>query len=122
MTHFLVRAFLADGIDELIAHKTAIEAALGLETDHRSRWRGKCVPHSGLSATKRIAARLAAALADPTTVGSYQELFDLRGAFVHGRGGLQSIPAAKRAMARSLARRGRCWIARQHWGCSQRLA
>lgn len=34
VVHFLVRAFLADGIDEVMAHMTAIEAALGLEMDH----------------------------------------------------------------------------------------
>jgi hypothetical protein len=35
VVHFLVRAFLADGVDEVMAHMTAIEAALGLESDHK---------------------------------------------------------------------------------------
>jgi hypothetical protein len=35
IAHFLVRAFLADGMDEVMAHMTAIEAALGLEMVHK---------------------------------------------------------------------------------------
>ena len=30
VTHFLVRAFLAEGVDEFLAHLTTVEAALGL--------------------------------------------------------------------------------------------
>ncbi|MDA9506534.1 hypothetical protein XI09_18240 [Bradyrhizobium sp. CCBAU 11386] len=35
VSHFFVRAFLADGIDEVLAHMTAIEAALGLNSDYK---------------------------------------------------------------------------------------
>lgn len=37
VAHFLVRAFLADGIDEFLAHITAIEAALGTVGDYPPR-------------------------------------------------------------------------------------
>src|SRR3546814_3244820 len=59
--HFLVRAFLADGMDEVMAHMTAIEAALGLEMDHKTRLRPKPDPHKNVSsATGRVAARITA--------------------------------------------------------------
>ena len=41
VVHFLVRAFLAEGIDEFMAHMTTIEAALGVELDHRRKLRPK---------------------------------------------------------------------------------
>jgi hypothetical protein len=102
VVHFLVRAFLADGIDEFMAHMTTIEAALGLELDHR---RPRRSPHPNVTAARRVGARIAAALGDPNAAKQYLELFELRSAFVHGRGGMKAIPSAQRVMARSLARR-----------------
>ncbi|CAE6858173.1 MULTISPECIES: hypothetical protein [Paraburkholderia] len=107
VVHFLVRAFLADGIDEVIAHMTAIEASLGLELDHKGK-RPKTDPHWKLSATKRVAARMGAALADAKAVQDYKDLFELRSAFIHGRAGLQKISTPQRVLARGLARRVAC--------------
>ncbi len=105
VAHFLVRAFLADGIDEVMAHMTAIEAALGLEMDHKRKLRPKPDPHPKPSATERVAARIGAALTDAKAVQDYKDLFELRSAFVHGRGGLQKILTPQRVLARNLARR-----------------
>lgn len=105
IAHFLVRAFLADGMDEVMAHMTAIEAAVGLEMDHKKGLRPKPDPHKAISsATDRVAARLAAVLSDRTSVKAYKDLFDLRSTFVHGRAGLQKVSTEQRVMARSLAR------------------
>ncbi|NKJ77840.1 hypothetical protein GFL60_01050 [Rhizobium leguminosarum bv. viciae] len=105
VVHFLVRAFLADGMDEIMAHMTAIEAGLGLISDHKKVQRPKPDPHKNVTPTNRVAARLAALLQDPGCVATYQELFELRSAFVHGRGGLSLISTSQRVSARNLARR-----------------
>lgn len=110
VAHFLVRAFLADGIDEFIAHLTVIEAALGLESDHR-RWSlPKSDPRRAqeLSATKSVAKRLRMAIGDAQVEQDYVALFNLRSAFIHGRAGLQRISTPQRLLARSLARRAVC--------------
>lgn len=104
IAHFLVRAFLSDGIDEVMAHMTAIEAAVGLEMDHKAFMRPKPDTHKGIKATKRLAARIGALLNDKPSVQAYQDLFELRSQFVHGRGGLQKISTPQRVLARSLAR------------------
>ena len=108
VVHFLVRASLADGIDEVMAHMTAIEAALGLEMDHKRKLRPKPDPHPKLSASERVAARVGAALTDAKAVRDYKDLFELRSAFVHGRAGLRNISTPQRVLARSLARRVAC--------------
>jgi len=112
VVHFLVRAFLANGIDEFIAHLTVIEAALGLESDHRRGQRPKTDPHSKLSATKRVAARLRSAVGEDKAAQDYEHLFDLRSAFIHGRSGLQRISTQQRLLARSLSRRAVCALIR----------
>lgn len=105
VAHFLVRGFLADGMDEVMAHMTAIEAAVGLEMDHKKWLRPKPDPHKNVSsATERVAARVAAVLKDGSSVQAYKDLFELRSTFVHGRAGLQKVSTAQRVMARSLAR------------------
>jgi len=103
--HFLVRAFLADGMDEIMAHMTAIEAGLGLEMDHRRGLRPKPDPHPKISASERVAKRLAAVLGDVSASNQYAELFELRSSFVHGRVGLGKVPTQLRINARALARR-----------------
>lgn len=108
VVHFLVRAFLADGIDEVMAHMTAIEAALGLESDHKRKLRPKPDLHPKLSPTERVAARIGAALTDAKAARNYKDLFELRSAFVDGRAGLQKISMPQRVLARSLARRVTC--------------
>ena len=106
IAHFLVRAFLADGMDEIMAHMTAIEAAVGMEMDHKKWMRPKPDLHKVVgSATDRVAARIAGALQDPASVQAYKDLFELRSTFVHGRAGLQKISTPQRVSARSLARR-----------------
>ena len=105
VAHFLARAFLADGMDEVMAHMTAIETAVGLEMDHKKWLRPKPDPHKKLSsATERVAARIAAVLNDPASVQAYKDLFELRSTFIHGRAGLQKVSTAQRVTARGLAR------------------
>ena len=103
IVHFLVRAFLADGMDEVMAHMTTIEAALGLEADYRRK--PKSDLHRQMSATKRVAVRLGGVLADAKAIKNYRDLFELRSAFVHGRAGIQKVSTPQRVLARSLARR-----------------
>jgi hypothetical protein len=88
-----------------MAHMTAIEAAVGLEMDHRRKLRPKPDLHPKLSATERVAARIGAALSDAQAAQDYKALFELRSAFVHGRAGLEKISTPQRVLARSLARR-----------------
>lgn len=52
---------------------------------------------------ERVTARIAAAPCDASAAKQYLELFELRSAFVHGRGGMQTIPSAQRVTARSRA-------------------
>lgn len=104
--HFLVRAFLSDGIDEFIAHLTVIEAALGLVSDYQKKGSAKSNRRqSRLSPTACVAGRLSALLNDPKADQDYRELFELRSAFIHGRADLQTISSSQRILARSLARR-----------------
>lgn len=105
IVHFLVRAFLADGVDEVMAHMTAIEAILGLEADYRGKLRPKPDPHSKLSPTQRVAARVAGVLDDAKAALDYEKLFELRSVYSHGRPGVQKISTQQRVLARSLARR-----------------
>lgn len=104
IAHFLVQAFLSDGIDEVMAHMIAIEAAVGLEMDHKAHMRPKPDPHKGIKATNRVAARIGALLNDKQSVQAYKDLFELRSQFVHGRGGLQKMSTTQRVSARRLAR------------------
>ncbi|WP_225317808.1 hypothetical protein, partial [Pseudomonas aeruginosa] len=62
--HFLVRAFLSDGIDEVMAHLIMIEAAFGAEEDHRRKLR-LTGDNYDESPTRRVAARLSAAIVEP---------------------------------------------------------
>lgn len=101
--HFVVRAFLADGMDEVMAHMTAIEAGVGLETDYQRR--SKTDPHKALGATQRVMARIAALLNDAQAARDYKDLFEMRSGYVHGRGGLSKVSTLDQVRARSLARR-----------------
>jgi len=104
VAHFLVRAFLADGMDEVMSHMTAIEAAVGRESDHRKSKLPKTAPHRGLSATDKVSARVAGLLADQTAIQAYRDLFELRSSYVHGRAGLANISTSQKVGARRLAR------------------
>lgn len=84
---------------------TAIEAAVGLEIDHKKWLRPKPDPHKAVSsATDRVAARAAAVLNDRASAQAYKDLFGLRSTFIHGRAGLQKVSTTQRVLARSLAR------------------
>ncbi|VVQ10067.1 hypothetical protein PS928_03577 [Pseudomonas fluorescens] len=98
--HFLVRGFLSDGIDEFMAHLTTVEAALGLQDDHEPDNRRN---YRRLGATKRVARRLAAAMNDASAADIYDDLFNLRSTFIHGRGGMKKISTSQRVQARSIA-------------------
>ena len=93
IAHFLVGAFLADDVDEFLAHITTVEAALGLESDYSSR-----------GGTKRVAARVSALLGAKADGDDYRHLFDLRSAYLHGRT-MRPISSQERLLARRLARR-----------------
>ncbi len=101
--HFLVRAYLSGGIDELLAHMTVLEAALGEEADHDRKLRPK--PERNLSATDRMARKIAGLLGDQAAADSYRALFKIRSLFVHGRAGLSTISTEQKVMARRLSRR-----------------
>src|SRR3546814_11499303 len=91
-------------MDEVMAHMTANEAALGLEMDHKTRLRPKPDPHKNVSsATGRVAARITAIMNDRPSGQAFKDLFELRSAFVHGRTGIQQVSTAQRVRARSLA-------------------
>jgi hypothetical protein len=103
IAHFLVRAFLADGVDEFLAHITTVEATLGLHADYQKSFRVAPDRHKGMSATNRMQARVAGLLGDRRYADQYERLFNIRSAFLHGRA-MTGISTQERVMARSLAR------------------
>ncbi|MHC2313107.1 hypothetical protein ACVIHC_000153 [Bradyrhizobium diazoefficiens] len=103
ITHFMVRAFLAEGIDEFLAHITTIEAALGLHADYQKSFRVAPDRHRGMRATNRMRGRVAGLLGARRYADEYERLFDVRSAFLHGRA-MTAISTEERVMARSLAR------------------
>lgn len=103
IAHFLVRAFLAEGVDEFLAHITTIEAALGLRADYQKSFRIAPDRHKGMRATNKMRGRVAGLLGDRRYADQYERLFDVRSAFLHGRA-MTAISTKERVMARSLAR------------------
>ncbi|HBP6163723.1 TPA: hypothetical protein L6A15_28305 [Pseudomonas aeruginosa] len=101
--HFLVRAFLSDGIDEVMAHLIMIEAAFGAEADHRRKLR-LTGDNYDESPTRRVAARLSAAIVEPGAAKEYLDLYDMRCTYVHGRPEDRIISTQQRVLARRLAR------------------
>lgn len=104
IAHFLVRGFLAEGVDEFLAHITTIEAALGLRADYQKNFRVARDRHKGMSPTKRMRGRVAGLLDGRSYADQYERLYDLRSAFLHGRA-MTAISTEERGMARSLARK-----------------
>ncbi len=104
VAHFVVRGFANDGIDEVMAHMTAIEAALGQRQDGFAA-KGKGKSPGPKTATGKVCSRIAALLDDADAALVYKDLFELRSAFVHGRGDLDLISTVQRVDARRLARR-----------------
>lgn len=103
IAHFLVRAFLAEGVDEFLAHITTIEAALGLRADYQKNFRVAPDRHKRLRATDKMRGRVAGLLGDRGFADQYERLFDVRSAFLHGRT-MTAISTEERVTARSLAR------------------
>lgn len=103
IAHFLLRAFLAEGVDEFLAHITTIEAALGMHADY-AKAPGAVKRHKHIRSGDRVRCRVGALLHDGEAADQYERLFDLRSQFLHGRP-MNAISTAERVMARSLARR-----------------
>lgn len=103
ITHFVLRAFLSDGIDEFLAHMTAIEAALGQRSDYPNKDHPRRT-HKSLRATARMAARVSGLLGAKNYGDDYEGLFDIRSAFLHGRT-VNPISSRERILARRLARK-----------------
>ena len=103
IAHFLVRAFLAEGVDEFLAHITTIEAALGLRADYQKSFRVAPDRHKGTRATDRMRGRVAGLLGGRQHADQYQRVFEVRSAFLHGRA-MTAISTEERVIARSLAR------------------
>ena len=100
IAHFLVRAFLTEGIDEFLAHITVVEAALGLSID-QSRPKLRCGKKP--TATNRVAARLSTLLGESMAFSDFKRLFRARSEFLHGRS-TSLISSNDRILARRLAR------------------
>lgn len=102
IVHFLVRAFMSEGIDEFLGHISAIEAALGMKSDHDQRARPR-LHGKNPGATIRIANRLSVLLKTSDAGQVYSQLFGIRSDFLHGRP-VGEISSAHRLAARRLAR------------------
>lgn len=106
VAHFFIRAFQASGIDEFLAHVSAIEAALGQQKDHSVGSRKK-VGGKNPGATYRVEQRISGLLADRSLGQSYFRLFRLRSDFLHGKT-MTDISGKDRTSARLLARKIVC--------------
>ena len=104
ISHFLVRAFLSEDVDEFLAHVTTIEAALGLQADYQKSFRVVPDRHKKMSPTKKMRGRVAGLLGNRDYADQYETLFNVRSAFLHGRA-MASISTDEQVLARSLARR-----------------
>lgn len=107
IVHFFVRAFLSEGIDEFLAHITAIEASLSLSIDHDTTKRKKLSGSKKQGATFRVSRRVSALLGSKAYGDDYEKLFKLRSEFLHGRP-MGDISSDMRIDARSLARKVVC--------------
>jgi hypothetical protein len=103
--HFLLRAYLERGIDELIMHMTAIDAAIGNCKFNKNRPKKK--KYDGM--TKALSARMCALLCDPSVGPQFCALYDRRSEYIHGRLGaegeikIEDLNSARR-LARPVAR------------------
>lgn len=103
VVHFLIRAFLSDGVDEFLAHITTIESALGMQADYNRSFRVAEDRHRKMKATKKLGVRIAGLLDDRQVALEYYRLFNVRSAYLHGRV-MKDISTKDRVLARSLAR------------------
>lgn len=102
ITHFFVRAFTSNDVDEFLFHITTIEACLGQSKDHQDK--KQRLPDGSNGATARTAWRVSALLNDWSAGPEFKRLFKERSQFVHGES-MTTISASSRSAARSLARR-----------------
>lgn len=100
--HFFVRAAFSEGMDQIMAHMTTIEAGLGLRSDFKQGGRPK---GTRMAPRDRLAKRVEALLGDHQAGSVYADLFETRSAFVHGRSIQGLVPSKDRNLARRLARR-----------------
>lgn len=125
ISHFLVRAFLEDGIDSFLAHITAIDAALGLEEDHNRKERRKLTQlprkKQDPGATVRIAARLSGLLNSKSVGGDFERIFNSRSNYLHGRR-MEPIPTEERILARKLARQACAALVREALDSDKRIS
>lgn len=102
--HFFVRAFHASGIDEVLAHMMAIEAAVGIKADY-PRKGDPPRRHRNLGGAKeRVAARIAGLLGSRSDGRDYGDLFEVRSEYLHGRP-MSAISTENRILARRLSRK-----------------
>jgi hypothetical protein len=102
--HFVVRAFVSDGIDEFLAHIVTIEAALGLKLDHCRSRRPHLSDGKNPGATLRLRQRCSNLLNDTAASDILKSLYRVRSDYIHGAH-LIHIPETDRLAARRLARR-----------------
>jgi hypothetical protein len=102
--HFLLRAFTSDGIDSFLAHLVVLEAAVGLKIDFEPKARIPVPGKGNLGAKFRISARLAGLLGSKSDADNFNDLYELRSEYLHGRL-MSPIGTPSRMLARSMARR-----------------
>ncbi|MDJ0044592.1 hypothetical protein QM574_08460 [Pantoea ananatis] len=98
--HQFVKAFMSDGVDELLAHIVVIDACVGGKSENKSL-EG---PLKKLGATAQLKYRLAGLLSDASAWEVMHVLYKARNNYVHGDT-LEKIPGEHILQARSLARR-----------------
>lgn len=99
--HFLLQGYASSDMDEIMAHMTTIEAAVGHIEDQKPE---KGAPHPGIRGSARVRTRVSGLLGDPAMGETYGRLFSLRSEYVHGRGGMEPVSTTTRVEARALAR------------------
>lgn len=98
--HQFVKAFMSDGVDELLAHIVVIDACVGGKSENKSL-EG---PLKKLGATAQLKYRLAGLLSDASAKEVMDVVYKARSDYVHGNA-LEKIPGEHILQARSLARR-----------------
>lgn len=106
VAHFFIRGFQTSGIDEFLAHISAVESALGQPQDHHAQSR-KRIDGKSPGATYRVTQRISGLLGDKTFGETYSRLFKLRSDFLHGKA-MAAISGRDRTSARLLARKIVC--------------
>ena len=95
--HFLLRGCWEDGIDELIMHMTAVDAAIG------SRHYKRVTTYRSM--IDAIPSRLKRLLKDEAAAEEFGRLYDVRSVYIHGRDQDGTILTSDLISARKLARR-----------------